>query len=72
MKYRPAFSIEIIIGIIILIINLLDAVHQGVDKAFRRASITFCVTHNSQCASRTARCGIDRASRSVASPHEIN
>ena len=44
---------------------ILDSVHQGVDKAFRRASITFCVTYNSQWASPTARCGLDRAARSV-------
>ena len=35
------------------------------DKAFRWASITFCDTYNSQWASPTARCGLDRAARSV-------
>ena len=45
--------------------ELLDSVHQGVDKAFRWASITFCDTYNSQWASPTARCGLDRAARSV-------
>ena len=44
---------------------VLDSVHQGVDKAFRWASITFCDTYNSQWASPTARCGLDRAARSV-------
>ncbi len=44
---------------------LLDSVHQGVDKTFRWAPITFCVTNNSQWASPTARCGLDRAARSV-------
>ena len=32
---------------ILIEMNRLDAVHQGVDKAFRRASITFCVTNTS-------------------------
>ena len=43
----------------------LDSVHQGVDKAFRWASITFRDTYNSQWASPTARCGLNRAARSL-------